>query len=113
MEQRRQIAYIGRQETLLECCEHTLLNLNHAHRPVVIAGPLVAVRRASNVVPCHDDIACTASAAFEQSGEEALRTAVAAGAASTLEIGAGRFDPRQAGQLVGAVEVSQLEPVAD
>src|SRR5215210_5683232 len=30
--------------------------------------------------------------------EEALRAAVAAGAASTLEIGAGRFDPRQAGR---------------
>jgi hypothetical protein len=38
---------------------------------------------------------------------------VAAGAASTLEIGAGRFEPREAGRLVGSVEVAQLEPVAD
>ena len=45
--------------------------------------------------------------------EQALRAAVAAGAASTLEIGAGRFEPREAGRLVGSIEVSQLEPVAD
>ena len=43
--------------------------------------------------------------------EEALRSAVAAGAASTLEVGAGRFEPREAGRLVGRVEVAQLEPV--
>ena len=47
-----------------------------------------------------------------RSDEEALRTAVAAGAASTLEIGAGRFEPREAGRVVGSVEVDQLEPVA-
>ena len=35
---------------------------------------------------------------------EALRAAVAAGAASTLEVGAGRFDPRQAGRLQAGVE---------
>ena len=34
----------------------------------------------------------------------ALRAAVAAGAASTLEVGAGRFDPRQAGRLQAGVE---------
>jgi 1-phosphofructokinase family hexose kinase len=48
----------------------------------------------------------------ERSGEEALRAAVAAGAASTLEIGAGRFEPREAGRLTGGVEVAELEPVA-
>ena len=42
--------------------------------------------------------------------EEALRAAVAAGAASTLEVGAGRFDPRQAGRLQAGVEVTELEP---
>ena len=47
-----------------------------------------------------------------RSGEEALRTAVAAGAASTLEVGAGRFDPRQAGRLQAGVLLSQLEPLA-
>jgi 1-phosphofructokinase family hexose kinase len=43
--------------------------------------------------------------------EESLRAAVAAGAASTLEVGAGRFDPRQAGRLQAGVELSHLEPV--
>jgi 1-phosphofructokinase family hexose kinase len=46
-----------------------------------------------------------------RSAEDALRAAVAAGAASTLEVGAGRFDPRQAGRLLGGVEVVGLEPV--
>jgi len=48
-----------------------------------------------------------------RSDEEALRAAVAAGAASTLEIGAGRFEPREAGRLIGSVEVAQLEPVGN
>jgi 1-phosphofructokinase family hexose kinase len=43
--------------------------------------------------------------------EEALRAAVAAGAASTLEIGAGRFDPRQAGRLQAGVTLTELQPV--
>ncbi|HEX9415286.1 MAG TPA: 1-phosphofructokinase family hexose kinase [Gaiellaceae bacterium] len=44
--------------------------------------------------------------------EEALRSAVAAGSASTLEVGAGRFDPREAGRLASDVDVRTLEPVA-
>ena len=40
--------------------------------------------------------------------EESLRLGVAAGAASTLEVGAGRFDPREAGRLVGGVELAEL-----
>ena len=43
--------------------------------------------------------------------EESLRSAVAAGAASTLEVGAGRFDARAAGRLQAGVEVSELEHV--
>jgi 1-phosphofructokinase/tagatose 6-phosphate kinase len=43
--------------------------------------------------------------------EQALREAVAAGAASTLEVGAGRFDPRVASQLGPDVEVGDLETV--
>ncbi len=46
-----------------------------------------------------------------RSPEEALRAAVAAGAASTLEVGAGRFDPRQAGRLQVGVQVSELARV--
>jgi tagatose 6-phosphate kinase len=43
--------------------------------------------------------------------DEALRSAVGAGAAATLEVGAGRFDPREASRLAGGVEVTELEPV--
>jgi 1-phosphofructokinase family hexose kinase len=49
----------------------------------------------------------------ERTDEEALRAAVAAGAASTLELGAGRFEPREAGRLVTGVQVAELEPVGD
>ncbi|MGB2875766.1 MAG: 1-phosphofructokinase family hexose kinase [Gaiellaceae bacterium] len=47
----------------------------------------------------------------DRSGEEALRAAVSAGAASTLELGAGRFEPREAGRLLAGVQVTELEPV--
>jgi tagatose 6-phosphate kinase len=48
----------------------------------------------------------------ERSAEEALRAAVAAGTASTLEVGAGRLEPREAGRLVAGVQVAELEPAA-
>jgi 1-phosphofructokinase family hexose kinase len=47
----------------------------------------------------------------ERSLEDSLRHAVAAGAASTLELGAGRFEPREASRLLGSIEVRELEPV--
>jgi 1-phosphofructokinase family hexose kinase len=43
--------------------------------------------------------------------EDALRSAVAAGAASTLELGAGRLDPRVASQLTQDVQLSDFEVV--
>ena len=43
--------------------------------------------------------------------DEALRTAVGCAAASVLELGAGRFDPREAQRLASGVEVAELEPV--
>ena len=43
--------------------------------------------------------------------DEALRAAVAAGAASTRELGAGRFDPREAARLQSNVRVDELEHV--
>jgi 1-phosphofructokinase/tagatose 6-phosphate kinase len=46
-----------------------------------------------------------------RSKEDALRSAVAAGAASTLELGAGIFDPRQAARLQSGVKVSELAPL--
>jgi len=58
-------------------------------------------------------LAAFVAARLEQrSDEEALRAAVATGAAATLELGAGRFDPREAGRLVASIEVAQLEPAA-
>ena len=45
------------------------------------------------------------------SPEEALRAAVAAGAASVLEVGAGRFDPAEARRLTPLVELAEVTPV--
>ncbi len=47
-----------------------------------------------------------------KSAADALREAVAAGSASTLEVGAGRFEAREASRLAAAVEVTELEAVA-
>ena len=44
--------------------------------------------------------------------EDALRRAVAAGAASTLSVGAGRFDPEDLGRLLPGVRVEELTAVA-
>ena len=43
--------------------------------------------------------------------EEAVRAGVGAGAASVLEAGPGRFDPREAGRLASLVTLERLEPV--
>jgi fructose-1-phosphate kinase PfkB-like protein len=45
-----------------------------------------------------------------RSTEEALRNAVAAGAVSTLEVGAGRFEPREVARIAAEVRVEELEP---
>ena len=47
-----------------------------------------------------------------ESAEDAVRFAAAAGAASVLEVGAGRFDPAEARRLAAAVEVHELQPVS-
>jgi 1-phosphofructokinase family hexose kinase len=44
--------------------------------------------------------------------EEALRLAVGAASASVLEVGAGRFDPKEATRLSALVQVDELQPVA-
>jgi 1-phosphofructokinase/tagatose 6-phosphate kinase len=43
--------------------------------------------------------------------DESLRVAVAAGAASTQAVGAGRFDLRELARLVASVELEELAPV--
>jgi 1-phosphofructokinase family hexose kinase len=45
-----------------------------------------------------------------RSTEDSLRNAVAAGAVSTLEVGAGRFQPRELGRVAAEVRVEELEP---
>jgi 1-phosphofructokinase/tagatose 6-phosphate kinase len=44
--------------------------------------------------------------------DEALRIGVGAAAASVLELGAGRFDVREASRLASGVELQELEPVS-
>ncbi len=46
----------------------------------------------------------------EKPPEDALRLAVAAGVASVLELGAGRFDPQLAAAYAADVELSELQP---
>jgi len=53
-----------------------------------------------------------ASRLEERPIEDSLRSAVAAAAASTLELGAGRFEPRELGRLLDGVRVRELERVA-
>jgi 1-phosphofructokinase/tagatose 6-phosphate kinase len=44
--------------------------------------------------------------------EDALRTGVGCAAASVLELGAGRFEPREANRIAAGVAVAELRPVA-
>ena len=48
----------------------------------------------------------------EQPLEEALHSAVATGAAATLEVGGGRFDPRHVSRLMADVTVKTVEPIS-
>jgi 1-phosphofructokinase family hexose kinase len=47
-----------------------------------------------------------------RSFDDSVRSAVAAGAASVLEAGPGRFDPREASRLTPLVTLERLEPIA-
>ena len=46
----------------------------------------------------------------EKAPEDALRLAVAAGAASVLELGAGRFDSQLAAAYAADIELAELQP---
>jgi 1-phosphofructokinase/tagatose 6-phosphate kinase len=43
--------------------------------------------------------------------DDALRQGVGCAAASVLELGPGRFDPREAGRLASSVEIEELQPI--
>jgi 1-phosphofructokinase/tagatose 6-phosphate kinase len=108
------IAELGARNVLItreSGCWALLRNERHASR-YRAAAPLVDP---ISVVGSGDVLlaAFVAARLDGRSDEEALRAAVAAGAAATLEIGAGRFEPREAGRLIGSVEVAQLEPVGN
>jgi fructose-1-phosphate kinase PfkB-like protein len=47
----------------------------------------------------------------ERSLDHAVKLAVAAGAASVREVGAGRFDPVLAATLAADIELAELQPV--
>ena len=47
----------------------------------------------------------------ERAPDDAIRAAVAAGAASVREVGAGRFDPAFAATLAADIELAELQPV--
>jgi 1-phosphofructokinase family hexose kinase len=53
-----------------------------------------------------------AGLATERGAEDALRNAVAAGAAATLEVGAGRFDARELARIAAGVQIVELDAVA-
>ena len=76
----------------------------HATAPTVEP---VSVAGAGDVLTA----AFLASRLAERPFADSLRYAVAAASASTLEVGAGRFEPREAGRLSSQVEVAELEPV--
>jgi 1-phosphofructokinase family hexose kinase len=108
------IAEVGARNVLItreSGCWALLRSDRHPHRYRVLApriDPVSAVGSGDVL------LAAFVAARLEQrSDEEALRFAVAAGAASTLELGAGRFEEREAGRLVSSIEVAQLEPVAE
>jgi fructose-1-phosphate kinase PfkB-like protein len=47
----------------------------------------------------------------EREPDDSIRAAVAAGAASVREVGAGRFDPAFAATLAAGIELAELQPV--
>jgi fructose-1-phosphate kinase PfkB-like protein len=52
------------------------------------------------------------AARFEgRSLDDSLRQGVGCAAASVLELGPGRFDPREAGRLASSVEIEELQPI--
>jgi 1-phosphofructokinase family hexose kinase len=44
--------------------------------------------------------------------DDALRRAIGCAAASVMELGPGRFDPREAGRLAASVELEELQPIS-
>ena len=108
-----EIAALGARNVLITLetgCYALLRDDREEHRIRALAPRLEAVSR----VGAGDTLLAGFIAAREagRSVEDAVRSAVGAGAASVLEAGPGRFDPREASRLSGLVTVERLEPVA-
>jgi 1-phosphofructokinase/tagatose 6-phosphate kinase len=108
-----EIAEIGARNVLItqpSGC-YALLRENHRHRAFFHAGTTVV--EPISPVGAGDVLLAgfVAALAAGRSAEDALCLAVGAGTASTLEVGAGRFDPREASRLATEVEVRSLESV--
>ena len=106
------IAELGARNVLITTEAGVVALLREEREPVRFRAVAPQVEPTSTVGS--GDVLLAAYLASRHAGrgyEESLRAAVAAGAASTLEAGAGRFDPRQAGRLQAGVELSELEPV--
>ena len=107
-----QIAEMGARNVLITTafgCYALLREDRTTHRYRVEAPPVEPV----STVGAGDTLlaAFVAAHAGGRSNEDALRAGVAAGAASTLELGAGTFDPRQAARYQGGVRVIELSPL--
>jgi 1-phosphofructokinase/tagatose 6-phosphate kinase len=105
-----QIAEMGARNVLITTefgCYALLREERTTHRYRVVAPPLEPV----SGVGAGDTLLAAFVAAFVggRSHEDALRAAVAAGAASTLELGAGIFDPREGARLQSGVQLTELE----
>jgi 1-phosphofructokinase family hexose kinase len=103
------IAEMGARNVLItteDGCVALLREEREAHRYRAVAPRLDPV----STVGSGDALlgAFLAARHVGRSHEEALRAAVATGAASTLEVGAGRFDSRMAGRLQAGVIVTGL-----
>jgi 1-phosphofructokinase/tagatose 6-phosphate kinase len=106
------VAEMGARNVLITTQQGCLALLREEREPMRFRAVAPRVDPVSTVGS--GDVLLAAFLAARHAGrphEEALRAAVAAGAASTLEVGAGRFDLRQAGRLQAGVTLSELEPV--
>jgi 1-phosphofructokinase family hexose kinase len=108
-----QIAALGARNVLISVsdgCYALVRDDREAHRVRGVTPRLDAV----STIGAGDTLLAGFLAARVEgrSVEEAVRSAVAVGAASVLEPGPGRFDPREVGRVSGLVTVERLEPVA-
>ena len=107
------IADLGAREVVISQESGCFALLREERRPRYFHAAAPAVE-AISAVGAGDVLLAgfTAARLAGRAHEDCLRSAVAAAAASTLELGAGRFDAREAGRLIQNVKVEELEPVA-